>query len=96
MVKLICYTISTWRERLPHFVAIFAEQPIFRPDTWGINEPMDITFSTENYEQMEDIWIERKGLLFKRRAPNMWLSLEWWSEAKHPGRLSLGIEESFF
>jgi hypothetical protein len=96
MVKLTNYALSTWKARLRPFVAIFANQPTFQPDAWGIHEPLDNIFSSENYEQMEDVWLKRKGLLFKRRAPRMWLSLEWWSEAKYPGRLSLGIEDTFF
>ncbi|HXK44196.1 MAG TPA: hypothetical protein PKV82_15360 [Anaerolineae bacterium] len=95
-VKLIMYAFSSWQDRLEILLKILDQWQQFRPQKWGMREPLKNTVSLDDYGNMEAVWNERKGMLFQRVAPHIWLSLEQWSNARIPNRLSMGVEVSFF
>lgn len=95
-IKLVLYSLTSWAGCLEGLVKLLDQQSLFRPQLWGISEPLRNVFSRADYKNMERVWSERKGLLFRQQSPQAWLSLEWWTEVKYPGRLSMEIEVSFF
>ena len=77
-VKLVFYSMVSWDKQLEPLIQLLDRQNRFRPEKWGITEPVRRTFSPKDLKAMEATWQQRKGLLFKRKCfPSYWLSLEW-------------------
>ena len=95
-VHLTLYSMQPWQDRLEPLVNLLDAWSIFRPQRWDIVEPPRHVFSKERLVAMADVWTRREGLLLERENPRLWISLEWWTKARHPGRLAMEIEDRFF
>ncbi len=95
-IKLVMYSTVPWDNRLGNLVALLANHSEFLPDTWGITEKGRHPFDITDEANIEKLWIEKKGILFKKKKPRLWISVEWWPNAKSPGRFSMGITDNYF
>ena len=95
-IKLVLFSMTPWDASLESLICLLEHQNEFQPDKWGITEPLRHAFSTTTLDAMKEVWRQRKGLLLKKTSPSYWLSLEWWTNVRHPGRLGMGIDDRFF
>ena len=96
-IDLVLFSMTPWNDKLDSLIRLLERQHEFHPDKWGITEPLRYAFSTATLDAMEEVWRQREGLLLEKKTfPSYWLSLEWWTNARHPGRLAMGIEDKFF
>lgn len=95
-IKMVMHSTVPWENKLETLMDVFDSHSLWCPDRWDITERTRHAFNVKNFSDMLSIWKERKGIFFKRKYPKYWISLEWWSNAKLPGRFSMGLDEKFF
>lgn len=96
-VKLVMYSSTSWQQSFENLLHLLNDSPTFRPEKWGISEPLRKEFRAEYITDMEKVWNERQGIIFQRRTfPKLWINIDWWQKPDHLNRLSLGIDERYF